>query len=240
MERSIESTAKAYELLIAQIRAGKAVLISEEDLGIDPELPQIIMSSNERSLAYIQDMVFGKVEVGDVISLDRESVIERKQVDDFCKSCSSPHMWDQVRAMRMNYKHRYIIIVGHFPEDVSWRNKQNIRHAYRSLGLLARMGINVINVKDDNMFSGLAEEIMKVSEKRDPSTPIKRVQKDGKLSVLCAIEGVGENKAKALLEKFKTIAALSNASVEQISEVKVGRNRIGDTIATRIKTTLFE
>lgn len=48
----------------------------------------------------------------------------------------------------------------------------------------------------------------------------KKHQKTSFSSSLTKIDGIGEKKARALLKKFKTITAIKNATVEEISQVK--------------------
>ena len=47
----------------------------------------------------------------------------------------------------------------------------------------------------------------------------KKHQKSSFTSSLLKIDGIGEKKAKALMKQFKTISAIKEASVEELSEV---------------------
>ena len=86
----------------------------------------VIISSNEyRSDIQIDGAIKGAVSVGDIIATDRDTCIERKEINDFASSCASPHMWDQARHMKMNYGQSVVIIVGYL-EKLSYRNKKKI------------------------------------------------------------------------------------------------------------------
>ncbi len=202
---------------------------------------KITISSNEKghgSQIDIDNSTFEYLEVGDIVAEGKDCVIERKKIDDFIGSSCSPHMWNQAKAMKDNYKRQVVIIVGHFPDDASHRNKKLIPHGYKAIANLVKRGITVLMVKNDAMLSTLSKSILEEAEHRDPSIPIKRVEKNGKHSVIQAIEGVGESKAKALLENYKSIKILCDIPLEVLSEFKVNNRKIGEKVAKRILETL--
>ncbi len=202
---------------------------------------QIIISSNEKghgSELDIDGAKFGPVLVGDIIAEGKDCVIERKDINDFLGSSCSDHMWKQAKDMRENYKRQVVIIEGHFPDDASYRNKKLIPQGYKAIAALIRQGITVLNVKNAAMLSTLSMAILKEAEPRDPTIPIKKVEKDGKHSVIQAIEGVGQQKAKALIEKYGSVAKLSMVPLQELSEFKVNGRKIGEKVAKHIKETL--
>lgn len=63
-----------------------------------------------------------------------------------------------------------------------------------------------------------------------------RRNKSMKNSELLSIEGVGEKRAKALLKKFKTIKAISNASVEEIANTEGFSKNVAEKVYEHYKS----
>ena len=210
--------------------------------GISDNPLKIIISSNEAghgSTIDIEGAKFGYVPIGDIVAENKDCVIERKEVNDFLGSCANPHMWLQAKNMQDNYKRQVVIIVGYLDKDyVDYKHLKLISHGYKSIAALIRMGITVLIVKNDAMLSTLSEAILKEAEPKDPTILIKRVEKNGKFSVIEAIEGVGQAKAKALIEKYVTVCNLAVVPIQELSEFKVNNRKIGEKVAKRILETL--
>jgi len=194
---------------------------------------RILISSNERSNLEIENAEYVHLLVGDITAEGSDTVIERKTINDLATSCSSPHMWEQLKNMRANYKRSVVAIVGYL-EELNYKNKLKIPHIYKSIAIMAKMGITVLWIKNDKMLSSLAVAILTDSGERDPNVPIKRVEKDKKLSVICSIPGIGQKKGMELLKTFGNINKIANASMEELKKVK----GISDDLANKIHNAL--
>lgn len=203
---------------------------------------KILVSSNEvghGSQIDIPGAEFGNVLVGDIVAKGKDCVIERKEVNDFIGSCTDSHMWEQAKNMRLNYKRQVVIISGYLDDKhVYYKNLRHIPHAYKSIAALIRMGISVLIVRDDKMLSSISEAILREAEPRDPTIAIKRVEKSSKHSLIQAIPGVGQSKAKALLEKYGSVRAISGVDIGELSEFKVNNRKIGEATAKKIHEAL--
>ena len=143
--------------------------------------------------------------------------IERKTSYDFEASIIDGRLFKQCEEMKNYYENVLIIIEG-------YEIKRIEKNAYYGFIIsLIRNGINFINVESwvdtVNIIGIINKQLNK--NKEGKNVYIVKGKKptnveDQKLFVLTSIKGIGEKNASLLLEKFKTLKNISNASVHEL------------------------
>ena len=190
--------------------------------------------------------VWKKLEVGDYIIETQNHtpiVIERKSAEDYISSLIDGRLNNQLFSLSRNFEISYIIIEGNIFEAL--KNHENLnRNAILSSmttvtlkrSPIGKKGvITIIPVENAWDTAYIIKKIDDTIEKND----IFRIPKMQKIEwtheeraalFLTAIEGIGPNKAKNLLKKFKSIKNVANAEIDEISQT----NGIGKILAKRI------
>ncbi|MBR9676895.1 DEAD/DEAH box helicase [Candidatus Woesearchaeota archaeon] len=196
--------------------------------------PKIIVDYREKSSAIVKELLnmdckvkLEQLIVGDYV-VSEDCAIEFKTKKDFVDSIVDGRLLEQVKQLKKHYRKPLFIIEGE--EDLySLRNinSQAIRGALAAI----TVSFNVPLITTKNSFDTAA--LIAMIAKREQTSKFKEValhsQKptitDAQLQeyIIASLPGVGPTLAKPLLEKFKTIKNIVNASLEQLQEVeKIG------------------
>lgn len=181
---------------------------------------------------------------GDVIYINSETkqeiCIERKTIKDFCQSMVTKHLKDQAIRMKEKYPHSYIILYGSFTEI-----KNDIHNYWISEALFMKWQVEllldykvpVFIVYDFLEYCEMVRQIIKTvnldTEYLEPPI-VKRSSKYEALNIITGLNGIGNETGELLLEKFKTIKNICQASADDLKQVK----GIGDVTARKIITSL--
>ena len=182
------------------------------------------------------------LEAGDFLVKGGEHIllIERKSVSDLVNSVISKRLFDQLDALAHQEVPFSLMITGD-PKD-AWRK-------FRSMGRdpslvwnvflgiqneLALSGVPTIVVPDEDLVPKTLYLLAKKMETgvRPSLRVVKRSRTlaDEQVEVLGTIRGLGIVKAKAIIERFKTLKRVANANLAELAEVR----GIGKKIAKHI------
>jgi len=197
---------------------------------------------------------FTQLSIGDYVLISDSDavVVERKTVPDFLSSVRSNRLWDQLlRMMRSEevsgyrVKRRILVIQGRFEDyfdSVDYPSKHDTL-VYWSQLMGAFLEIvyvyhtPIIHAENDVAFSAFMRILVKrESTGMDDKLPeakwhIRPVRadlpvKDRRKYILDALPYVGDRLAHNLLLRFKTIAGVACASVEELQQVpKIGKKK---------------
>lgn len=177
------------------------------------------------------------LEVGDYILSDRVAV-EAKTPNDFAQSIIDRRLFQQLGALKDNFTIPILLITGSSLYGSSAINPAAIRGALSAA--ITDFNVPVINVQTPQEAAALLFAIAR----QEQSTHKRTLSIRGKKPVLsmsslqeyvvAGLPGVNTTLAKRLLAQFRSIAALVNATVEQLAEV----HGIGKTKAQQIRDAL--
>jgi len=176
---------------------------------------------------------YANLDVGDYIIGDL--CIERKDVNDYVQSLLSGHLHQQFYNMSTLYSISYLIIEGFMSQALSERNlKRGIFLSSLAGGTIKRSPdgksgiINYIMLEtsfDTALFLKYLHEKINNLEPRLPTIPRQGIsEQDRLIYILSAFPNIGEVKAKKLLNKFKTINRICNATPQEL-EQELGEKR---------------
>jgi Fanconi anemia group M protein len=169
-----------------------------------------------------------QLDVGDYVLSSRIGV-ERKSVDDFLESLIGGKLFRQIAQLRDAYPRPVLILEGE-----NLLTKRNISHK-AIFGSLASInvdfGVPVITTKDSAETADLLQVMAKREQKDDKKTVAIREEKtsmslrERQQFVIEGLPNVSAVLAKRLLDHFGSIRDITNASEEELMEVKgVGKN----------------
>lgn len=193
---------KSNKKIIIDYREKNSLVISELlKLGLETEIKELKVAD------YI---------VGDI-------AIERKTISDFISSMINKRLIKQLEDLQQ-YKNKLLIIEGNsdnelYSDDNAGVNSNAIRGFL--LSILLRYKVPIILTKDYEDTAKFMSVLSKKQEK-EISLKVKKKSLNSKEQLQFIIEGfpgIGPKTAKKLLEKFKTIKAIANASEEELKEV---------------------
>ncbi|MBT4396789.1 DEAD/DEAH box helicase [archaeon] len=185
------------------------------------------------------DVKMQNLDVGDFL-ISEDCVIERKEVSDFVASIIDKRVLDQVKAMKQ-FSKPILIIEG--TDDIYSVRKV---HPNAIRGMLAYIAIDmkipIIYTKDSRdtaefLLVAAKREQDKVSKEfairgeRKPLTP-----KEQKEFIVGSLPGVGGALAKNLLNEFRSIKGIINASEDELKDVDL----VGKKKAEAIKKAVEE
>ncbi len=182
----------------------------------------------EELLRKIKAPVYRKrLEVGDYLVSYKgfEVPIERKDVNDYLNSIADGRLFAQVHQLSSRYELAFICIIGDLDDALLMRGfrREAVIGSIVSLALRKNYGRVVpLFFKDELDFCYALKSINKLVESGDLKTKprlIKKGEKENQIAMLTAIPGIGEEKAKRLLEKFGSIYRIVNASILELSRV---------------------
>ncbi len=175
--------------------------------------------------------------VGDYIISDRIA-IERKTISDFESSIMSGRLFDQVKRLKEHYNRPIIIIEG---DQRGFLLGENI-----IVGAIVALYVDydsaVVSSRGPRETASIIASIAKheqILEKRPLSlkgSARARSLSDFQLSVVGNLPGVGPKISELLLQHFKSLKGLANASVEELMKVE----KIGKKKAEKIHSVLNE
>ena len=179
------------------------------------------------------DVKMQNLEVGD-FQLSADVIVERKEIKDFVDSIIDKRLLDQVKDMKQNFEKPLIIIEG----DDDLYSVRNI-HANAIRGMLAwitiDMKIPVIHTRD---YRDTAEMLITIAKREQGDSPgnfsirgEKKPLSDKELKefIIAGLPGVGTQLARNLLEEFRTVKNIVNASNEDLQKVeKIGKKKADD------------
>jgi Fanconi anemia group M protein len=173
------------------------------------------------------------LDVGD-FQVSEDVIIERKEKKDFVDSIIDKRILDQIKAMRENFSKPLMIIEG----DDDLYSVRNI-HSNAIRGMLAWIAIDmkipIIYTKD---YRETAEMIITIAKReqgergrefsiRGEKKPLS--DRELKEFIVAGLPGVGTQLAKNLLEEFKNVKGVVNASSEELQNVeKIGKKKAED------------
>ncbi len=205
---------------------------------------QIIADHRERNSGIIKELVKSgfQVEVQQLLAADYivrtkdlggniiNVAVERKNQQDFFNSIIDKRILSQLMQMKDHFPSNILILEG-------IENLYQIRnfHPNAIRGMLATIAVDLQipiittrNYRDTAAFLGILAKRLEKTR-----SPINVIQKKRALSpkqqmemIVQALPGVGPNIAKALLQRFGSVAAMAAASVEELKEVdKIGKKK---------------
>lgn len=187
---------------------------------------KITLDTREQNDSFIQYLIDAAREKGYNVQLEalpfgdikyENIVIERKEINDFCGSVCSDRMFNQIYQMKSNPEYSSIIAISGTYDQLWKDNKNKIPHLEGALRQIMAWGIPILECKDD---IELVDKILKLFEYDKPvSIPVKRVDKDDKLSLFMALPNVGRGGAKKLFSKWTNMVELCAATKEELQKV---------------------
>ena len=171
------------------------------------------------------EIEFKELKVADY--LVKGVAIERKTVNDFISSMINKRLLRQLEEIQQ-YPKRLLIIEG-IEEQELYSNSENTKkkgihpNAIRGflISILLKYKVPIIFAKD---YKDTAKFISVLAKKQENETALnvskKTLNKKERLQfILESFPGLGPKTAKKLLEKFKTLSRIFNASEEELKEL---------------------
>ncbi|MBI2143057.1 hypothetical protein HYU20_01820 [Candidatus Woesearchaeota archaeon] len=176
---------------------------------------------------------------GDFLCSSRAAV-EVKRAPDFVNSIIDGRLLQQLKELKENFERPVIIIEGSEEQDLySIRNV----HPNAIRGMLATIavsyGMPILYSKNPKDTAGLLVAIAKREKEANAPEPTLHSQKPSTLAqrqeyVIASLPGVETKLARALLEKFGTVAEVINATEEHLQKVEL----IGPKKAAEIRKVI--
>ncbi|MFA7707962.1 MAG: ERCC4 domain-containing protein [Candidatus Pacearchaeota archaeon] len=189
--------------------------IHEKDSMILAELSE--KQNNQEIELIIQSLKIGDYLIG-------KTVIERKTVSDFISSMLSKRLVEQLKQMKQ-YPLQLLIIEGIDEQELYKTDTKLNPNSIRGfiLSIITNYQIPIIftqNYKDtSNYLITLAKQQLKPKQEISLHSRIPLTLKEQKQYILEAFPNIGPVKAKKLLEEFKTLSNIFNASEEELTKV---------------------
>jgi len=168
------------------------------------------------------EIEFKELKVADYII--KETAIERKTVSDFISSMINKHLKIQLEELQQ-YPNRLLIIEGLDEQELySDDNFKGVSaNAIRGfiLSILLKHKIPLLFSKNSSDTAKFISVLAKKQETKETSfNPIKKAfnSKEQKQFILESFPGIGPTNSKKLLEHFKTLKNITNASLEELQK----------------------
>ena len=162
------------------------------------------------------------LKVGDIV-VDDTVCFEHKTPQDFISSVFDGRLFTQIKAMRHNYPHSYVIVSGTMTELLETAEMINRYNSIMAaMCSCFRRGCPVIFC---DTLVNLADVVKVLSEKltdnKERSRPIVKItMEDKRLQLICSFSGVSENRGKALLNHFGTVKKVLSADADELQKVQ--------------------
>ena len=174
-----------------------------------------------------------RLEVGDYLIKygSFEVAVERKDIRDYVSSLADGRLFNQLYSLSSSFEKSFLFIVGDFSLVADRIDRRAYLGSLISVALRERGGIVIpVQLKDDEEFC-LALKYLNSQIEAGKVKAVPRGKKGSDATaMLMAIPGIGEEKAKRLLERFGSIHGIVNASVAELMTVE----GIGEKQARRI------
>ncbi len=177
-----------------------------------------------------------RLEVGDFI-LSTRAAVERKNAPDFESSIIDGRLFAQVKELKENFASPLIALVG---TDFERINPKALRGAFISLAIDYKMPLLFFESEEElGDFIYAIGEREQLLEKREMK--VNFAKKGTELwerqrVIVESLPGVGPRNAVALLEHFKSVKSVVNASASELQQVE----GIGESKAMEMKKVLEE
>lgn len=170
-----------------------------------------------------------------------EHVFERKDAGDFAQSLISGHLNNQLYQMSFNFEVSTIIIEGYMSEVLMHRQLKREVYLSSLAGTIFRRApdgkqgiINMVATETPYDTAIFLKHYLHKTEDQEPRLPkmerIKLSDQDRLKYLISGFPNIGPIKAQNLIDKFKSLNKLTNASYEEIKSVK----GFGDTNTKRL------
>jgi Fanconi anemia group M protein len=186
------------------------------------------------------DVKMQNLDVGDFI-VSEKVCVERKEVKDFVDSLLDKRLLEQVRALKETFEKPLIIIEG---TDDLYSVRKVHPNAIRGMfaWIAVDMKVPILHTKDfrdsGELLIALAKREQEEKEGefsiRGEKKPLST--KELQEFIVSGLPGVGTQLAQSMLEEFKTIKSIANASEEELKKVE----KIGDKRASEIRKIFDE
>ena len=205
-------------------------IFSNKKLNEKPK-QKIIVDIREKNSLVASEIVklgfeieFQTLKVGDY--LVNEVAIERKTVSDFLGSMIDRRLLRQLEELQQ-YKKRILVIEGIYEKEIYPDNENNLNgihpNAIRGflLSIILKYNVPIIYTKDSEDTAKFISVLAKKSENETSlNVSKKNLSKNERMQfILEGFPGIGPKTARKLLEKFKTIKNIINASEEEIKKI---------------------
>jgi len=177
---------------------------------------------------------FVELEIGDYVV--GEVVVERKNVNDYVASLTSGRLANQLYQLSYHYPISVLIVEGYIDEVLYYRKIKRQTYISSLAGSLLKRApegergiINLVMVTspfDTAVFLKYLHEKWSKGEPRLPVITKKKAvnEKERALMILSSLPGISEVRAEKLLNHFKSVKAVFNASTEELMRVEgIGR-----------------
>ena len=201
-KKSSKIKQKIKPLIIADVHEKNSLVISELCKSADIQL-------QVRSL-----------EIGDYII--NNIAVERKTVSDLISSMINKRLIQQLKQMQ-NYTKSLLIIEGDLKDVLKENN--NISKAIRGLIVSISLNYKTPIIESENCESTAQYLITLAKQQEKPKTEISlhsripKTKAEQKSYILESFPNIGPIKSKELLEKFRTIKNIINASEEELEKI---------------------
>jgi len=164
----------------------------------------------------------GRLPVGD-IEIGSRILVERKTVHDFVASLADGRLFSQAYALNGACQRPLLIVEGTDPTPLMNVPVQSLRGALLTLAVGYRIPVlRTDHVQETAVFvAQLARQEARRTERwaeRD-ATPPQRKQQRVAMDVLGAIPGVGDLRARQLIDRFGAVRAVLAASEADLTDV---------------------
>lgn len=196
------------------------------------EKVRIIIDNREKNSLVASQLValgfnieFQQLKVGDYLVND--VAVERKTISDLKSSIINKRIVQQLLELKQ-YEKNILIIEGISQEDIY----QGIIHENALRGFLLSVALEfqvpIIFTQNEKDTAKYLSVLAKKSPKKDFSLRVGKLFKSKEERLQFILEGfpnIGPVKAKALLDKFKSIKNIINASEEELQEILGSRTK---------------
>jgi ERCC4-type nuclease len=167
------------------------------------------------------EIEFRELKVADYIVKD--VAIERKTVSDFLSSMINKRLLKQIEELQQ-YENKLLIIEGIEEQEIYSEKDNGINpNAVRGflLSITLRHKIPLIFTKNSEDTANFISLIAKKQEREMPQNVRKKAhdKKEQMQFIIEGFPGIGPKTAKKLLQRFRTIKNIINASEEELKEV---------------------
>lgn len=176
-----------------------------------------------------------RLPVGDIVYGNLAA--ERKAVDDAIKSIHDGRIFEQCQNMTANYEYVYLLVAG---EPHQFGDPADIKAVYTTMADV-ELRYNIRSrfcMNEEYLCYYFLMLCFKLYKKVRPTWHVNRIVRrleDEQLSMLMGIKGIGKKHAQQLLNKFKTLKNIMNATEDQLMGSPNEKGRIGPIKAKHIK-----
>lgn len=178
-------------------------------------------------------LTYSVLEVGDYVVCGKENVcVSRKNSADYVSSLTSGHLNQELYDLSTNYPYSIFIFEGFVTEALMYRRLKRYTYYSSLVGTALKRSPDgaggIIHFIPADMPFDTALILKFIHDKVTTEggllrTPVLNAvhwkPKDRQIGIMSSFPKIGSVKAKALLTKFKTLKAVSDAQVKELCEV---------------------